>query len=224
MGASHCKVGLLRLELGIPSWIQTSSAQLYLPQLWALTGPRTYAAECISTLFSPVAYKYFLVSFSLPPSYPFGFSHNYRLSPCDCMKGISSCSFFIFLTQLQPTSCFPLALHTHSLGGQHIMHCWIAEILQKRSDRGCSKQTVGKKSSAHWDLSSGKPSLWSPGLGTEHGEGVLSECKAWKLAGDLLMWKVVCSGYLFKGSSWVFSDAVGNYDPYLFLGEHFYWY
>lgn len=45
------------------------------------------------------------------------------------------------------------------------------------SDRGFSKQIVGKKSSAHWNLSSGKPSWRSQGVGTEGGEGVLSECK-----------------------------------------------
>lgn len=45
------------------------------------------------------------------------------------------------------------------------------------SDRGFSKQTVGERSSSHWDLSSGKPSWRSQGVGTEGGAGVLSECK-----------------------------------------------
>lgn len=45
------------------------------------------------------------------------------------------------------------------------------------SDRDFSKQIVGKKSSAHWDLSSCKPSQRSQGVGTEGGEEELSECK-----------------------------------------------
>lgn len=128
--------------------------------------------ECISTVFCSSLWM-FLSHFALPPSYPFGFSHNYRLSLCDCMKGISSCYFF-FSSRLQPTSCFPLVLHTHSLGGQHIM---LQALLNSRnpsetlSDRGFFKQIVGKKSSAHWDLSSGKPSRRSQGVGTEGGGG-----------------------------------------------------
>lgn len=45
------------------------------------------------------------------------------------------------------------------------------------SDRGFSKQTVGKKSSAHWDLSSGKPSWRSQGVGTEGGGGCCLNAK-----------------------------------------------
>lgn len=44
------------------------------------------------------------------------------------------------------------------------------------SGRGFSKQNVGKKSSAHWDLSSDKLSQRSQGVGTEGGEGVF-ECE-----------------------------------------------
>lgn len=114
------------------------------------------------------------VSFCPPPFLSFWLLTQLQTEPVWLYERHFLLLLFFFSSRLQPTSCFPLVLHTHSLGGQHIM---LQALLNSRnpsetlSDRGFSKQIVGKKSSEHWDLSSGKPSRRSQGVGTEGGEG-----------------------------------------------------
>lgn len=171
------------------------------------------------------AYEFF--PFTLPPSYPLGFSHNYRMSLCDCMKGISSSYFLFFLKSASAHQLLSISV-AHTLT-RRAGHNASGTVEQQKSFRITVRQRLLKADCSKQEFSTLGPVFWrvfteEPRCGDRAGLGALSECKVWELRTDLSIWRVFCSGYLLKVRGWMLPVGMGNYDPLLDSERIFYWY